>query len=82
MELRSARLAEQDELLNECWARVDSPSRRFGLGRLFQGYREGENRSTKNVRVFRSLAEASAFLKIEEAPPLPPLPPGVATEKR
>jgi hypothetical protein len=54
----------------------------FGLGRMFQAYREGENRSTKNVRVFRSLKEALAFLKIEEAPPLPPLPPGIATEKQ
>jgi hypothetical protein len=49
---------------------------------MFQAYREGENRSTKNVRVFRSLEEALAFLKIEEAPPLPPLPPGISTEKQ
>lgn len=54
----------------------------FGLGRMFQTYRECEKGSTKDVKVFRNLEEALAFLKIKEAPPLPPLPPGVATEKR
>jgi hypothetical protein len=54
----------------------------FGLGRMFQTYRECEKRSTKDVKVFRNLEEALAFLKIKEAPPLPPLPPGVAIEKR
>ncbi len=54
----------------------------FGLGRMFQAYREGEKQSTKHVKVFRNLEAALAFLKIKEAPTLPPLPPRIATEKQ
>jgi hypothetical protein len=35
----------------------------FGLGRLYEAYRRSEVRSTKRVAVFRSLAEALAFLR-------------------
>jgi hypothetical protein len=52
----------------------------FGLGRMFQTYRECEERSIKDVKVFRNFGEALAFLKIKEA--LPPSPPGVATEEQ
>lgn len=34
----------------------------FGLGRMYESYRRLEGRSTKQVGVFRSLAEAMAFL--------------------
>ena len=48
----------------------------FGLGRMFQVYREAETRSTKAVGVFRTMADAAAFLNLTEMPPLPPLPAG------
>jgi hypothetical protein len=35
----------------------------FGLGRMYESYRRLEGRSTKQVGVFRSLAEAVAFLE-------------------
>jgi hypothetical protein len=35
----------------------------FGLGRMYESYRRMEGRSTKQVGVFRSLAEAMAFLE-------------------
>ena len=52
----------------------------YGLGRMFQAHRSAEKRSTKEVGVFRTMAEALAFLKIEEVPVFPPLPPGFAKE--
>jgi hypothetical protein len=71
-------------------ARMDGPSARskfaivapgdlaFGLGRMFQVYREGQKGSTKEVGVFRTMKEALAFLERTEPPSLPPLPPGFA----
>ncbi len=50
----------------------------YGLGRMYQAYREGEKRSSKEVGVFRTLNEAFAFLKLKRAVALPPLPPDVA----
>lgn len=47
----------------------------YGLGRMFQVYRESEERSTKEVGVFRTLAEALAFLGLKAAPAHPPIPP-------
>ncbi|HMA43044.1 MAG TPA: hypothetical protein VKO86_03460 [Gemmatimonadales bacterium] len=35
----------------------------FGLGRMYESYRRLEGRSTKRVGVFRSMAEARAFLE-------------------
>jgi hypothetical protein len=49
----------------------------YGLGRMFQAYREAEKRSSKEVGVFRTFQEAFAFLKLEEPVTLPPLPTGV-----
>ena len=43
----------------------------FGLGRMFQSYRELEKNPTKEVGVFRTLAEVFAFLGITDPPPLP-----------
>jgi hypothetical protein len=43
----------------------------FGLGRMFQAYRGLEKGPTKEVGVFRTLAEAFAFLGITDPPPLP-----------
>jgi hypothetical protein len=36
----------------------------FGLGRMYEAYRSLDDRSTKQVGVFRSLADAFAFLGI------------------
>lgn len=46
----------------------------YGLGRMYQSHRDRLKRSTKDVGVFRTLAEAWAFLNVKDAPPLPPLP--------
>lgn len=45
----------------------------FGLGRMFQVYREAEPRGSKTVGVYRTMAEALAFLNLTEVPPLPPV---------
>jgi hypothetical protein len=37
----------------------------FGLGRMYESYRRLEGRGTKRVGVFRSMAEAQAFLESE-----------------
>jgi hypothetical protein len=50
----------------------------YGLGRMFQVYREAEPRSSKAVGVYRTIAEALAFLNLTEAPPLPPVPASAA----
>ena len=46
----------------------------FGIGRMFETYREMEKGSTKDVGVFRTVAEAFEFLAIVDPPPLPELP--------
>lgn len=38
----------------------------FGLGRMYEAYRNLDDRSTKEVGVFRSRQEALAFLGIQE----------------
>jgi hypothetical protein len=38
----------------------------FGLGRMYESYRRLEGRSTKRVGVFRSHAEAMAFLESKD----------------
>ena len=38
----------------------------FGLGRMYEAYRGMDARSTKEVGVFRSVAEALAFLGIDD----------------
>jgi hypothetical protein len=38
----------------------------FGLGRMYESYRRLEGRSTKQVGVFRSEAEARTFLELED----------------
>ncbi|HEY6061953.1 MAG TPA: hypothetical protein VIV10_15275 [Gemmatimonadales bacterium] len=38
----------------------------FGLGRMYESYRRLEGRSTKRVGVFRSMAEARAFLELDD----------------
>ncbi|HEU4724621.1 MAG TPA: hypothetical protein VFU59_04890 [Candidatus Eisenbacteria bacterium] len=38
----------------------------YGLGRMYQAYRELDPRSTKVVRVVRTLDEAERFLEIED----------------
>jgi hypothetical protein len=59
-------------------ARMDAPDRQskfaivatselaFGLGRLYESYRELETKSTKEVAVFRSMPEALNWLGIHE----------------
>jgi hypothetical protein len=51
----------------------------YGLGRMFQVYRESEPRSSKAVGVFRTIAEAVAFLNLADVPPLPPVPVSAAS---
>jgi hypothetical protein len=41
----------------------------FGLGRMYQTYRELQVKGTKQVGVFRSFEEALAFLSVEGGPP-------------
>ena len=38
----------------------------FGLGRMFASFRSQDERSTKQVGIFRTMKEALAFLGIEE----------------
>lgn len=50
----------------------------FGMGRMYQSYRELDPRSTKQVGVFRTLTEALEFLGVKalkepEAPPDSPV---------
>ncbi len=52
----------------------------YGLGRMFQAYRESETRSTKAVGVFRTFSEALEFLRINHPLPLPPIPPEAGAE--
>ncbi|HEY6170034.1 MAG TPA: hypothetical protein VI454_18495 [Verrucomicrobiae bacterium] len=40
----------------------------FGLGRMFEAYRGFDERSTKQVAIFRGLAEALAYLGVEGKP--------------
>jgi len=40
----------------------------FGLGRMYQAYRSISPGSTKEVGVFRTLAEARAFLGVNDVP--------------
>jgi len=47
----------------------------FGLGRMFKVYREADERGSKAVGVFRTLAEALRFLGLTQAPEFPPVPP-------
>jgi hypothetical protein len=53
----------------------------YGLGRMFQVYREAEQRSSKEVGVYRTMAEAIKFLNLTDVPALPPLPSGFAAGK-
>lgn len=58
-------------------ARMDAPGTRskfaivapttllYGLGRMFEVYRELDSRSTKEVMVFRTREDAAAFLGVE-----------------
>jgi hypothetical protein len=48
----------------------------YGLGRMFQAYREMEKASRKEVGVFRMLDEAFAWLEIRNPPAMPKLPKG------
>jgi hypothetical protein len=44
----------------------------FALARMYETYRGLDTASTKEVRVFRSLADALAFLRPEPVPPTSP----------
>jgi hypothetical protein len=46
----------------------------FGLGRMLQAYRAADERSTKTIGVFRTMAEALVFLQLLDQPLPPPLP--------
>jgi hypothetical protein len=46
----------------------------FGMGRMFQSFRHLAAEGTKEVSVFRTMAEAIAFLDLDGPPDLPRLP--------
>lgn len=46
----------------------------YGLGRMYQNYRELNPLTRREVGVFRTMEEALAFLQIEHAVSLPDLP--------
>jgi len=46
----------------------------FGLGRMFQTYRELDPRTTRQVGVFRTMEEALAFVGLDHPLPLPETP--------
>jgi hypothetical protein len=45
----------------------------FGLGRMFQTFRELNKKSTKKISVSRTMKEAVEFLGLDRAPALPPV---------
>jgi hypothetical protein len=47
----------------------------FGAGRMYEALRELQSESTKRVGVFRTLAQALAFLGIDSPPTFPDPPP-------
>jgi hypothetical protein len=49
------------------FAIVASDDLAFGIGRMYQSYREFDPRSTKEVAVFRSMAAALKWLDAEES---------------
>lgn len=75
-------LTSGQEVMELAWfsARMDTPSAQskfaivapqdsaFALGRMYETYRNLDDRSSKQVRVFRTLAEALAFLGLAEGP--------------
>ena len=66
--------AEMDhEATHSRLAIVASADLVYGLGRMFQTYRELNPRSTKETRVFRSMVEALAFLRVDHLLVMPEL---------
>jgi hypothetical protein len=53
----------------------------FGLGRMFQAYRELEKGSRKEVGVFRTLDEAFKWLDILDPPPMPVVPHEIESDR-
>lgn len=51
----------------------------FGLGRMYATYRSLDDRSTKQVGVFRTAAEAFEFLGLQDNPPALITPPASPT---
>lgn len=52
---------------------VASDNFAFGLGRMFQSFRELDRRSTKEIGIFRTMEEALVFLKLEHPLEMPVL---------
>ena len=63
-----------DQASHSRLAIVASTDIAFGLGRMFQLHRELESQSTKEVGVFRTMAEALAFLRINHSVAMPEFP--------
>ena len=53
----------------------------FGLGRMFQAYRELEKGSKKEVGVFRTLEEGFAWLGMPDPLPMPEVPHEIASDR-
>jgi hypothetical protein len=70
-----AKLAAEmdDKTSHSRMAVVASADLAFGLGRMFQAYRELEGPGTKEVGIFRTMEEALDFLKIDHPLRLPDL---------
>jgi hypothetical protein len=72
---------ERVQLLAALSASMDAPSSRsrfaivapadhhFGIGRMYQTYRDANPQSTKQIGVFRSRVEAHAWLGLEDSGP-------------
>jgi hypothetical protein len=58
----AAASAEMDVLASSRFAIVAPGDLAYGLGRMYGVYREQDRRSTKQVRVFRTMDEAVAWL--------------------
>ena len=57
-----------DRHSNSKFAIVAPQDLAFGIGRMFESYRELDERSTKQVAVFRSMQPALAWLGIDSPP--------------
>jgi hypothetical protein len=58
----AATAASMDAVTASRFAIVAPDDLAFGLGRMYAAYRDVDARSTKNVRVFRTMEEAVAWL--------------------
>ena len=73
-ELATLAAAMDPKATSSRFAIVASADIAYGLGRMFQAYRDLNPRSTKEVSVFRTMEEALAYLNIDQAVAMPEHP--------